>query len=213
MGVADRKERERAELRSKILEAAKKLFLEEGFEKTSIRNIAELIEYSPGTIYLYFKDKNELLFELHVEAFQALILALSNILLAENAVDRLEHMGNNYIKFAFENPELYNLMFIMEAPMETLECNNEIWDDGMKAFELLRYLVTDCQKEGYLSSYDLDDASLMIWSFVHGLVTLKSRKRLEMFSEKDDVSLARMMRAYKIFVENLKCSYEEPKTT
>ena len=211
MGVSDRKEREKAELRTKILEAAKMLFLDKGFEKTSIRNIAEQIEYSPGTIYLYFKDKNELLFELHVEAFQALIIALSDIPIAEKAVERLEHMGNNYIKFAFENPELYNLMFIMEAPMETLECNNEIWDDGMKAFELLRYLVEDCQKEGYLSQYNLDDASLMIWSFVHGLVTLKSRKRLEMFAEDDQVTLERMMRAYKIFVENLKCSYEQPK--
>ena len=211
MGVSDRKEREKAELRTKIREAAKMLFLDKGFEKTSIRNIAEQIEYSPGTIYLYFKDKNELLFELHVEAFQALIIALSDIPIAEKAVERLEHMGNNYIKFAFENPELYNLMFIMEAPMETLECNNEIWDDGMKAFELLRYLVEDCQKEGYLSQYNLDDASLMIWSFVHGLVTLKSRKRLEMFAEDDQVSLERMMRAYKIFVENLKCSYEQPK--
>jgi AcrR family transcriptional regulator len=196
MGVADRKERERVELRSKNLGAAKELFLDRGFEKTSIRNIAELIEYSPGMIYLYFKDINELLFERHVEAFQILILALSNIPLAEKAIDRLEQMGNNYIKLAFENPELYNLMFIMEAPMETLECKNEIWDDGMKAFELLRYLVADCQKESYLSKYDLEDASLMVWSFVHGLVTLKSRKRLDMFSEKEDISLVRMMRAY-----------------
>jgi AcrR family transcriptional regulator len=196
MGVADRKERERVELRSKNLGAAKELLLDRGFEKTSIRNIAELIEYSPGIIYLYFKDKNELLFERHGEAFQVLILALSNIPLAEKAIDRLEQMGNNYIKFAFENPELYNLMFTMEAPMETLECKNEIWDDDMKAFELLRYLVVDCQKESYLSKYDLEDASLMVWSFVHGLVTLKSRKRLDMFSEKEDISLVRMMRAY-----------------
>ena len=56
MGVADRKEREKEEMKTKILEAAKKLFLDHGFEKTSIRNIAEEIEYSPGTIYLYFKS-------------------------------------------------------------------------------------------------------------------------------------------------------------
>jgi AcrR family transcriptional regulator len=62
MGVADRKERERVELRSKNLGAAKELFLDRGFKKTSIRNIAELIEHSPGIIYLYFKDKNEDLF-------------------------------------------------------------------------------------------------------------------------------------------------------
>ena len=62
MGVADRKEREKTEMQKRILDAARVLFLEKGFEKTSIRNIADLIEYSPGTIYLYFKDKNEILF-------------------------------------------------------------------------------------------------------------------------------------------------------
>jgi AcrR family transcriptional regulator len=208
MGLADRKEREKADMKLKILEAAKKLFLEKGFEKTSIRNIADLIEYSPGTIYLYFKDKNDLLFELHQIAFQGLILALSSIKLEGNAINRLEDMGNHYIKFAFENPEMYNLMFIMEAPMESLACNNDIWDDGMKAFDLLKFLVADCQSEGYLSAFNLEDASLMIWSSVHGLVALKSRKRLEMFCESEEDSFHRVMRAFKIFVENIKCSLQ-----
>ena len=69
MGISDRKEREKEEMRRRILESAKKLFLELGYEKTSVRAIAEDIEYSPATIYLYFKDKNELLFALHQEAF------------------------------------------------------------------------------------------------------------------------------------------------
>jgi pantothenate kinase-related protein Tda10 len=46
----------------------------------------------------------------------------------------------------------------------------------------------------------------MIWSFVHGIVTLKSRKRVEMFCENQEESFDRMMRSYKIFVENLKSS-------
>jgi AcrR family transcriptional regulator len=206
MGVSDRKEREKAEMKVRILDAAKSLFLDKGFEKTSIRNIADLIEYSPGTIYLYFKDKNELLFELHQMAFEKLIIALTKINQEGDSMDKLEAMGHGYIKFAFENPEMYNLMFIMEAPMESLECNNDIWDDGMKAFDLLKTLVGLCQSEGYLSSYDLEDASLMVWSFVHGIVTLKSRKRLEMFCDNEEDSFDRMMRAYKIFIENLKCS-------
>lgn len=205
MGVADRKEREKEEMRFRILEAAKRLFLEKGFEKTSIRNIADLIEYSPGTIYLYFRDKNELLFSLHVEAFNGLVKKLSNINQSAPSMDRLEEMGNHYIKFAFENPEMYELMFVMEAPMESLECKDEVWDDGMKAFDLLRYLVAECQKDGYLANYDLDDASLMIWSYVHGLVTLKSRKRLEMFCENEEDSFERMMRSYKVFTSQIRC--------
>ncbi|WP_304236531.1 TetR/AcrR family transcriptional regulator [Jiulongibacter sediminis] len=205
MGVADRKEREKEEMKVKILEAAKKLFLGKGFEKTSIRNIADAIEYSPGTIYLYFKDKNELLFNLHVEAFNGLTKELSNIDPELSPIDALEVMGEQYIKFAFENPELYELMFVMEAPMESLECKEEVWDDGMKAFDLLRFLVDRCQKDGYLATYEVDDASLMIWSFVHGLVTLKSRKRLDMFCDSEEDSLTRMMRSFNVFLNQIKC--------
>ena len=58
MGVKERKERDREEMRETILKSAHQLFVDKGFEDVSIRNIAEAIEYSPATIYLYFKDKN-----------------------------------------------------------------------------------------------------------------------------------------------------------
>jgi AcrR family transcriptional regulator len=50
MGISERKERERQEMRERIIEASMKMFIEEGYEKTSIRNIAEKIEYSPATL-------------------------------------------------------------------------------------------------------------------------------------------------------------------
>ncbi|MCP9767951.1 TetR/AcrR family transcriptional regulator [Lacihabitans sp. LS3-19] len=206
MGVADRKEREKEEMKKRILEAAKKLFLEQGFEKTSIRNIAEEIEYSPSTIYLYFKDKNDLLFGLHQEAFIGLITALQNTAKFENAIDQLEDMGKHYMKFAFENPELYDLMFIMNAPIDSLECKDEVWDDGQKAFDLLRFLVAQCQTEGYLTEYEVDDASLMIWSFIHGIVTLHARKRLSMFCEPELELETRMNKAFLSFLSTIKCS-------
>jgi AcrR family transcriptional regulator len=206
MSVADRKEREKEEMKKRILEAAKKLFLEQGFEKTSIRNIAEEIEYSPSTIYLYFKDKNDLLFGLHQEAFIGLITALQNTFTFESAIDRLEDMGKHYMNFAFENPELYDLMFIMYAPIESLECKDEVWDDGIKAFDLLRFLVTQSQAEGYLTEFEIDDAALMIWSFIHGIVALHARKRLTIFREPEMDLKNRMNKAFESFLNTIKFS-------
>lgn len=206
MGVVERKEREKEDMKRRILDAAKTLFLERGFEKTSIRNIADLIEYSPGTIYLYFKDKNELLFALHAEAFIGLIQALMKTRQEGSAIERLEDMGYHYLTFAIENPELYDLMFLMEAPIQSLECKNEVWEDGMKAFDLLQLLVADCQQEGYLKNEDTANASLMIWSFMHGIVTLHARKRLSMFCETDEETHQRLMAAFKVFVETVKCT-------
>ena len=89
MGVAERKEREKEVLREQILAAAKTLFLEKGVEKTSIRNIADLIEYSPGSIYHYFKDKDEIFYALHQGGFQQLMSKMLVINDLPNPMDRL----------------------------------------------------------------------------------------------------------------------------
>ena len=152
VGVTQRKEREREEMRRRILDAALRLFLEQGFEKTSIRNIAEAIEYSPATIYLYYKDKNELLFALHQEAFLKMMAELGQVVVVKEPFERLTEMGRKYIKYALENPEMYDLMFIMTAPMETLDCRDEVWEDGLKSFCLLKTVVAQCSAAGYFKN-------------------------------------------------------------
>ncbi|MBI5233035.1 MAG: helix-turn-helix transcriptional regulator [Deltaproteobacteria bacterium] len=62
MGISERREKEKKEMRGLILETAMELFLDEGFENVSLRRRADKIEYSPATIYLYYKDKDEILF-------------------------------------------------------------------------------------------------------------------------------------------------------
>ncbi len=200
MGVIDRKEREKVEMKRQILDAARSLFLEQGFEKTSIRNIAEVIEYSAGTIYLYFKDKNEILFALHVEAFGALMEAMQAGIMGEtDPFERLVSLGKHYLKYAFENPELYDLMFVMTAPMETLECREEIWCDGERAFDVLKFVVGDCMKAGYFAGDDNETISVMMWSLVHGLATLHLRRRTMIFPEERRVQL--LEDAYAKFTE------------
>lgn len=204
MGVIERKVREKEEMRQRILSAAQKLFLEKGFEKTSIRNIADAIEYSPGTIYLYFKDKNDLLFALHQLAFEVMINELSDVGEQPTALDALVQMGKQYIKFALENPEMYDLMFLMTAPIESLECNEDIWDDGKQALDLLKMMIEECKLEGYFSKDQTDDLSLMIWSTMHGMVTIYGRRRMSMFKETDEENKERINKAFGTFVEYLK---------
>ena len=131
MGIAERKERDKEELRERILVAAKTLFLEKGVEKTSIRNIADLIEYSPGSIYHYFKDKNEIFHALHQGGFQQLMSRMEVLAAVSNPMERLKKMGAIYVDFALENPDMYDLMFIKEAPMDhVFNSNDEQWKEG-----------------------------------------------------------------------------------
>jgi len=203
MGIIERKEREREEMRDLILMAAQKLFLENGYEKTSIRGIADAIEYSPATIYLYYKDKNELLLALHVLSFQKMMQEFSVVASIADPFERLVALGRQYIKFAIENPELYDLMFIMQAPMEALACKDEMWEDGLKSFDYLRLIVQECIEAGIFKSHrNVDDASLTIWSFMHGLITIYLKKRMEMFG--DNREMERMEESFKLFVEMIK---------
>lgn len=201
MGITERKEREKVEMKQLIKNAARRLFIEQGFEKTSIRNIADEIEYSPGTIYLYYKDKNELLFDLHQESFQKLIEQFQKVLNIKDPFERLTAMGRYYMQYAFENPELYELMFLMSSPIETIECREEIWEDGRGAFDMLRHIVRECIDAGYFKIDDVEGTSLMIWSAVHGLVTIHLKKRTTMFPEEERIP--RLEHAYERFAELL----------
>lgn len=202
MGIIQRKEREREEMRKLILDAAQKLFLENGFEKVSIRNIADEIEYSPATIYLYYKDKNELFFALHQTAFTKLIEEFAPIAQLEQPMDKLTEMGRLYLRFALENPELYDLMFIMTAPIDALECREDIWDDGHRAFGILQQVVQACIDTGALKHPDAERAALMIWSTVHGLAALLLRRRLSMFGEDRQKTI--IDEVFNVFVETIK---------
>lgn len=204
MGIQERKEREKEDMRRLILEAARKLFLEQGYEKTSIRSIADAIEYSPGTIYLYYKDKNELLFALHEEAFLKMMQELIKVTGIKDPFDRLVEMGHQYIKYAIENPELYDLMFIMQAPMETLACRDEIWEDGLKSFGLLKLVIADCVKAGYFKEENIEIMAMTIWAYMHGLVTIYLKNRMSMFQ--DNQQLDRIQDSFNLFVKMLKTS-------
>ena len=79
MGVKERRAREKELLRRQILSAARELFVNEGYESVSMRKIAERIEYSPTTIYLYFEDKADLLDSVCQETLLSLLNTLEQL--------------------------------------------------------------------------------------------------------------------------------------
>ncbi|MEP7269745.1 MAG: TetR/AcrR family transcriptional regulator [Saprospiraceae bacterium] len=204
MGITDRKEREKQELTELILKEARAVFLEEGFEKTSIRKIADRIEYSPTTIYLYFKDKNELLLGLHQEAFTHLFAALSSVGSVPDAFDRLVALGRSYIEYGLKNPEEYDLMFMLSAPMDALDCRHEVWCDGERAIDLVKSMVDDCKAHQYFPpEINTHSMAIMLWSTVHGLVSLHLKNRFAMF--KDQMDIEKMIHdSFTLYVEFLK---------
>ena len=80
MGSKQRVEREKETVRAAILQAARELFVEEGYRNVSMRKLAERIEYSPAAIYSYFPAKDDIFFALAEEGFRLLHQAGDRIL-------------------------------------------------------------------------------------------------------------------------------------
>ena len=113
-----RRHDENIRMKNRIKKAALTLFLREGIEAVTMRKIAVRIKYSPGTIYNYFANKNEIFLELRSDGF-ALFRSYQEKSRGHKSPRKriLEH-GRAYLEFALENPRLYELMFIIKAPMD-----------------------------------------------------------------------------------------------
>lgn len=179
MGSTERRAREKEEMRALVTRAAMKLFLTEGFEKTSIRRIAEAIEYTPGAIYSYFKDKDEILYALHDEGMERLYAALSPVDAIPDPAEALITCCRNYIGFALENPEYYDLMFIMNATGHRIHEKGD-WSAGLKNYDVLRRCVYRGIEAGTLPAAHPESTAFALWSFVHGMVALHIRQRCPM---------------------------------
>lgn len=182
MSIVERKVREREEMRKLIMAKSLELFLEEGIENVTIRRIAEKIEYSPATVYLYFKDKGEIINALHVEGFEKLYSMQVSLNSISDPIERLRQQGRVYIKFALENPGYYDLMFIAKSIAEDISETN-LWDVGERSYQYLRDNVQDCINHGYFGNTNIDAASFAMWSIVHGMVSLMIRKRCLMMPQ------------------------------
>jgi AcrR family transcriptional regulator len=198
MGSLERREREREETRQLILDAAMRLWIEKGFDAVTIRNIADAIEYTPGAIYSYFKDKDDILYALHFQAFEKFYDALRNAVLFGSPLERLQNLAHAYLKFAFENPQRYDLMFISANSGKKI-AESDGWHVGEKAFEVLHATVKLAMDEGYIPKGDSKAASMMFWAHVHGIASLLLCDRciysMELTKELMMDSLNYMMRA------------------
>jgi AcrR family transcriptional regulator len=203
MGIQERKEKQKLEIRKLILDASIKLFIEEGFGNVTIRKIADLIEYSPTTVYLYFKDKDEILAALHDVGFQKMQEFNHDLASINNPLLRLHKMGENYLQFGTENPEFYDLMFIMDEPMKAFEEPGCEWKPGDSAISVLKATVTECIEKNYIAKADAHLVSLSVWSFVHGLVSLAIRERMEKFVPEKEMMLPMMRQSLNWFINSI----------
>lgn len=173
MGVVERRARHKTELKQQILDAAREVFITEGYRNVSMRKIAERIEYSPTTIYLYFRDKADLLRSLTEETFSRLAESFERIVLENgDPLERLRKGLRAYIEFGLSNPNDYRVAFLLDH--EPLLAQGRLDETSMahRAYEFLRETVEACVQSGRFRSVDVETASQALWAAAHGITAL-----------------------------------------
>jgi len=174
MGSQERRTRERTETRQRILDAAREMFVQHGYEATTMRAIAERIEYTPTAIYHHFRNKEALLRDLGSIDFRALASAFQRIGRIEDPIERLHRVGEAYVAFALAHPMQYQLLFMTPHPPVPEETEKGKGDPSEDAYAFLRETCEAVIASGRLSPefQDPDQLAQMAWSSLHGLLAL-----------------------------------------
>ena len=172
MGVKERRTREKEQLRRQILSAARELFVNEGYESVSMRKIANKIEYSPTTIYLYFEDKADLLDSVCKETLLDLLNTLERLKEdTSDPVKALRKSGRAYVEFGLKYPQDYKLTFVIR-PQFQKGLGLQQGSVGERVFNYLRAMVSECIRQKAFRQVDVETTGQALWSAVHGVTLL-----------------------------------------
>lgn len=153
------------------MDAARELFVAEGYQSVSMRKIADKISYSPTTIYLYFKDKNDLMYQICEETFARLAQNIKAIQqLSDNPLEKLRSGMREYVHFGLKHPSQYEIVFITPLPI-TVEKEFSA-TNGSIAFDTMRDVVAECVAEKLLKDKDIELISQTLWAGIHGVTSL-----------------------------------------
>lgn len=173
MGVKEKRAKYKEEFRREILDSAREIFITDGYDGFSMRKLAGKIDYSPTTIYLYFKNKDELLFAICEEFFTNFLAELNNIRsVSQDPMETLHQAFLYLIEFGLRNPNQYKAIFFSKRHIYgTREEFVERESMARKTYLVFKEIIQDCIKAGRFR--ELDDeiivSALAITS--HGLVT------------------------------------------
>lgn len=171
MGAMERRAKYKEEFPREILDAARSLFVNEGYANFSMRKLAEKTEYSPKTINLYFKDKDDLLFAICEEVAGRFFTDLTDIKTAHS--DPLESLRQALlylIEFGFNHPDEYKVLFLTGAYVYgTLDEFTAKESMARNSYFVFRGIVENCIVTGKLLEIDIDVLTQVLTAATRGL--------------------------------------------
>ena len=190
MGIQERKQRERERRRQQIIVAAKRVFSEKGYSKSTMEDIAREAELSPGTLYLYFKNKDELYASLSLRILQYLNIRLEDVKKEKDIETRLKIAAIKEALFdvyQFDPMILINMFHLQSS--ETLKnlsspLLENITELSRNSLAILAEIFKDDTGQDNFASHHPTAIADIVWSLFTGVVLWEESKRM-IDNEKD----------------------------
>lgn len=176
MGIPERKERHRQNLKQRILETAEDLFAQDGYQNVSMRRIAEKIEYSATTLYRLFRNKADIVDHLIAEGYDGVYQRYEQILARrpESPLETLDAIIREYVAFAVEHPNHYRLWFATsELQLIDGRLHMRHGSRSYRVYHVWLDRIEECKAAGLLPDKDTIALFQLMWGAVHGLISLR----------------------------------------
>ena len=174
-----------SETRSRILDAARELFMRNGLEALSMRRVAERSQLTVSALYRHFEDKDALLAALLESSFGAFAGTLMRALDAPTPLAQFRAMLERYFDFALDHPQDYALMFLLNTRDQGFEkLGSQTQALLGSSFKFMAERIEDCIEAGVFAAGDPEAKATLVWAELHGLVSLYTRGQLGAVSAK-----------------------------
>jgi AcrR family transcriptional regulator len=208
MGIQERKERERERRRQQIMVAAKRVFSVKGFSKATMEDIAKEAELSPGTLYLYFKNKDELYASLSLRILQYLLIRLEHVnaepdLSPDQMIESLKE--TMYDVYEFDPLILINMFHLQSSEaLKNLspELLSEIKDLSKNSLNAMAKIFEKGISQGAFIEKKPLVFSDIVWALFSGIVLWEESKRI--FNGENNSLKETLEIAFEIFAQGIK---------
>lgn len=196
MGTTERKERERKLRKKTIMEAAQKIFLEKGFEHTTMDDIADEVELSKGALYFYFKSKSELCLSILLESLKMIHSEFKNISRSDqNGMEKIMNIFSKYAHFHEVHPQFINAVINFRHHRQDCDNNNEILQLALAENDKINDEIAHCIDCGINDGSikpDLNNKlfAASLWGQLNGImpnIMLASQEHKELYNTEDNL--------------------------
>jgi TetR/AcrR family transcriptional regulator len=195
MGIVERKEREKEHRKEEILDAAQKVFLEKGLLTATMDEIAEAAELSKGTLYLYYKSKEDMYLAVMMRGMEELHIAFERIASSDrSSVEKIVKLGDAYKEYFYTHRKFFRMIHFLQAPQQfhkqvSDEMRTSCDVDGQKMWRVIQNILQRGVEEGVLRpNFNAMELGVILWSNTTALL-FRIDNECEMWKKRFNIDL------------------------